>query len=880
LAPHSDADYLIDGAAMRTPTGAPEISTFGGKSLTLRNNPAYSYTDWSSNSSRNGGPLAIKSSAGSTLTINDLRLESFGAQAMIKHDFGSTGTFTLAGNITLVTGTGRILLLVGAPQVTFTIASNISGSGGLWLDNFDGASATNLFALTGANTYTGVTWLTGGTSFANGVTLHLDSDTALGNTRALKLDSAAATLDLNGHNATAGALTGTFASSLITNKAAATLATATVTTASADTTYADRLADGDGALALVKNGAGALTLTGTAAYSGPTTVNAGALVIATTNFTSTGALTLSAGTLANTTATALSTRSLDITAATGLLTSASTHGVTIRAGGTVSNAGTIRTTANIQNITAINAPGSIYITNSGLIDSTSRYGILTAATGILTLKNSGTIRFTDATRSGAAVSISNTFNINNTGLIDSANFGLRILAAATATGTLANSDTIIGGDGSISLNTGTALILLNQNAGLITSSSANAIIAYITITATNAGLISGHSFDFRTLDATVTGTLINSGTIIGTGSTAAAISLSTSDTITLINQNTGLITSSSANAIIAYHTISATNADLISGSGGAGITFQGTQGSGVGAGSNIHNTGTIAGTGGAAINAITSILITNTGAGALIASTATGNAATAVNLPVGGTIRNAGQLILTGAGNNNSVISAADGVLDLASTGLIGAVTGSARYGVLTGTNATLLFDNSGTILTANAYNSTEGVRASAAFTATNSGLISGNYGFRTYDATATGTLFNTGTIQGRTNIAISLESGHDILIGNAAGAQITGDTTNAIITNIAAQITNAGRIDGATNAININAGAANTTITNTGTNTGTGATAAAIHSAAPRRPHRQHRPRRPHPRRRRRHQPHRRRHHSQRRHHHRQHHRHAPHTR
>ncbi|MDR2674569.1 MAG: hypothetical protein LBC18_06805, partial [Opitutaceae bacterium] len=238
-APHGDADYLVDSTtgniALRTPP-TMETSTFAGKSLTLRNNAAVGIT-LNSNASLNGGPLAIKSTAGSKLTINDLRLESRSAQAMIKYDAASTGMITLAGNISLVTGTSRILLNT-ANLVTFAIESNISGDGGLWLDNWDGSNTNSLFVLGGANTYTGVTLLTGGTSFANGVTLRLDSDTALGSTSALKLDSAAATLDLNGRAAAAGALTGTFASSLITNHAAATTAALTVATAGADTTYA------------------------------------------------------------------------------------------------------------------------------------------------------------------------------------------------------------------------------------------------------------------------------------------------------------------------------------------------------------------------------------------------------------------------------------------------------------------------------------------------------------------------------------------------------------------------------------------------------------------------------------------------------------------
>lgn len=282
---------------MRTPQVIPIISTFGGKSLTLKNNAAVTYADWSSNQSRNAGPLAIKSGAGSILTVNDLRLESYGAQAMIKHDFASAGEFTLAGNMTLVTGTNRIVTLPGATQVTFNIKSNISGSGALWLDNYDGAGASNLFVLGGNNSYTGVTWLTGGPSYATNVSLRLDSDTALGNTSAVILDSSGAMLDLNGHNANLGALSGTFATSRVTNRAAGTTAIATVNVASGSTTYAGVLNNGAGALALTKSGDGTLILTGVGSnsYSGATTINGGELRVNGNFAAATGAVTVNTG---------------------------------------------------------------------------------------------------------------------------------------------------------------------------------------------------------------------------------------------------------------------------------------------------------------------------------------------------------------------------------------------------------------------------------------------------------------------------------------------------------------------------------------------------------------------------------------------------------
>jgi putative globular PEP-CTERM protein (TIGR04254 family) len=273
LAPHADADYLIDSTTsiMRSPNKV-EVSTFGGDSLTLRNNPAVGPT--SGGTYNNGGPLALKSNGGSTLTINNLRLESYGDQAMIKHD-EKTGDITLAGNITLVTGTSR-LFLVSANTATLNliINSNINGTGALWLDS-QGVATASYFALGGNNSYTGYTRLTGA------ITFRLDSDNALGNTSGVIFtDTFNSNLDLNGHNANLGALSGTWAASRITNRIAGTTGTATITVASGTTLYAGILNNAPGVLAVAKAGSGTLVLTGiNNTWSGDTTISGGLLLV-------------------------------------------------------------------------------------------------------------------------------------------------------------------------------------------------------------------------------------------------------------------------------------------------------------------------------------------------------------------------------------------------------------------------------------------------------------------------------------------------------------------------------------------------------------------------------------------------------------------------
>jgi fibronectin-binding autotransporter adhesin len=84
------------------------------------------------------------------------------------------------------------------------------------------------------------------------------------------------TLDLNGRSDVIDALTG---SGTVTNTAAATTSTFAVGDWSTDCTFDGTLQDGAGTLALVKNGEGNFTLTGSNTYTGGTTISGGTLQI-------------------------------------------------------------------------------------------------------------------------------------------------------------------------------------------------------------------------------------------------------------------------------------------------------------------------------------------------------------------------------------------------------------------------------------------------------------------------------------------------------------------------------------------------------------------------------------------------------------------------
>jgi autotransporter-associated beta strand protein len=115
--------------------------------------------------------------------------------------------------------------------------------------------------LSGASTYSGATAVNAGT-------LRAGATNAFASGSAFTVASGA-TLDLNGFNQTIGSLAGA---------GAVTLGSATLTAGNdnTSTTFSGPISGTGG---LVKEGTGALTLTGVSSYTGPTNINAGTLVV-------------------------------------------------------------------------------------------------------------------------------------------------------------------------------------------------------------------------------------------------------------------------------------------------------------------------------------------------------------------------------------------------------------------------------------------------------------------------------------------------------------------------------------------------------------------------------------------------------------------------
>lgn len=190
--------------------------------------------------------VALRNSANVTLSGASYALNN------LSLDAGTTATFatpalSIAGQIT-----DNGVLVFDSPN-NLTIAAPIQGSGSLT------QAGDGTLLLTGASTYTGVTTVASGTLQAGGANV-------LAPASAFSVNSGA-TLDLGNANQTIGSLSGA---------GTVTLGAGTLTTGGlgSSTSFGGVIA---GSGALVKTGAGTMTLTGSSTYSGGTTIGAGAL---------------------------------------------------------------------------------------------------------------------------------------------------------------------------------------------------------------------------------------------------------------------------------------------------------------------------------------------------------------------------------------------------------------------------------------------------------------------------------------------------------------------------------------------------------------------------------------------------------------------------
>ncbi len=258
-----------------------------------------------------------------------------------------SGVFTLAGlneTIGAVSGFSSSAVVQNAAAANAALTLNSPSFNVFEGILRDGAGGGALSLVKSGN---GEQGLSGNNTFTGGVTINagrldVESSGALNSTTPNAVafgPGSTGTLALNGNSISIGGLSGSSTSAVVLNGGSA--ATLTVVESGTDT-FAGSVQDN---LALVKAGAGSLTLSGSNSFSGGLTINAGSLTLSGNN-TFTGGVTINAGTLQVGNA--------------GALNSAAPNAVT--------DNGTL--TLNGNSVTVASLTGSGIVQNAGAADGT------------------------------------------------------------------------------------------------------------------------------------------------------------------------------------------------------------------------------------------------------------------------------------------------------------------------------------------------------------------------------------------------------------------------------------------------------------------------------------------------------------------------------
>ncbi len=524
-------------------------------------------TDWAVNSTNGaeGAIAALASYSNDTWAPgNNTTVTASGAPAAgstthsLRFNAAGANTLTLAGTNTVASGGILVTANVGAnastiaggilrgasgadlivhqnnPAGAFVIASQIA-------DN-DGATAltkagVGMLALTGANTYSGGTFLNAGTlSFANG---------GIGSTGTVRF-AGNSTLQWAGGN------TQDISGRLAINDGV----TATLDTNGNDVTLASGFGGG-GAGGLVKAGTGTLTLAGANTFTGPTTISAGTIELG-------HASALAGSTLTAPSAGGLSFGSLTAATLGGL---AGSNSLTLENGSGAAVALSVGTnnTPSTTYSGSLGGLGSLTKTGYGqlVLSAPNRYlGSTTIANGRLALSG-GANRLPNATALSFANQMGALLNLNGqTQVIGSLSGG------GTAGGHVwVNGGTLFVGDSASTTYSGSFIdsgMLVKQGAGTLTLSGASTFGGLLRIEAGSVRMLGDNrlgyayglevgdtgTFDLNGYSAMI-GSLRGSGTVAMSGGTGALTVRSTARTAfdglltgngALIKENSGWLT--------------------------------------------------------------------------------------------------------------------------------------------------------------------------------------------------------------------------------------------------------------------------------------------------------------------------------------------------
>ncbi len=441
--------------------------------------------------SSGGANLLIWAPGAVTLSNNFVLNGATGVadRAALNHD-GGAGLVTLTGTVTL--NATSDIGVGGGSFNNMIISGVVSGAAGagLIVDEKNSGGANFTLTLSGANTYTGPTTLTGGTLKA-GVASVANVSGAFGNNSAVTLsNSAGVVLDIAGFATQIGSLTG--GGALGGNVILGTAGNARTLTVGGDNTspaaYAGVISQAGG---LTKIGTGTQILSGTNTYTGGTNVSAGTLTFAGSSSGTLGAITVSGG---GTTELKIQAGSYTQGAGGFFVGSGNGAGIVSQTGGAIAwnNNGLQLLIGNGGFAGTYNLSGGSLTTLTGLNSRGVMLGVNTGSNGTFNLSGTGTL--TVAGTSRLMIGRSDAIQTNTTNLFSQTG------------GTATISDMTMGGPNAAAGGTGnTATLTLTGG----------------TFTATAFSLLSAANNDVSTINigGTAVVTLPAFPTTRGTGTT-------------------------------------------------------------------------------------------------------------------------------------------------------------------------------------------------------------------------------------------------------------------------------------------------------------------------------------------------------------------------
>jgi filamentous hemagglutinin family protein len=455
------SDIQMDANRGISLSGAGTFNTSPGATLTIFGNIAgvgtltKAGTGTLTLAASNSYTGATTINAGTLLISNDSGLGTAPGAATAGHltlnggalEIQYIGTVPLHANRGIALGPGGGSINTASSNTT-TYAGTIAGSGAF----NKGLGGT--LELSGTNSYTGLTTVSGGT-------LRLAGGAAIADTGAVNLGTSGAILRLFA-NETIGSLAGIAGTSIILQN------NSTLTTGDAGNTDFAGVMSGAGGN-LFKQGGGTFTLSGANSYTGLTTVNAGTLAYGITNALDAGAVTVNGGTLDigsySDTVGAVTLNSGAISGTTGVLTGT---GYDVQSG-TIS--------ARLGGAGALTKSTGNTVTLSG---ANSYTGATTISAGKLSAADAdalGTTAGTTTVAEGATLEIANVAIGNETITLNGSGIGETGVLTGTGTASLAGPVTLAT-DSTLGATNGNSLEL----SGTIEGASALDVLGGGTVT--------------------------------------------------------------------------------------------------------------------------------------------------------------------------------------------------------------------------------------------------------------------------------------------------------------------------------------------------------------------------------------------------------------